>query len=222
MQDPTPGKREDAKAFCNCCAWLHTCWSMCLAVHEAARRPELLPDGSFWDSHSGEFLKHHGKISNEYTLLQFAKLHDQPSVGGNRNLVIGYFNPRDDWPEEDWDEIERISHRLDEFYQENIKDVRNKILAHSDLETCRDNTLLGQFFEAEGEAYLRDLGRFASMIWTQWQCEMESPYQRAARAFDFTPDGTARHECKEIAEGAVDCIQLGYRGLSRRREASSG
>ena len=74
---------------------------------------------------------------------------------------------------------------------------------------------------AEAEAYLRDLGRFANMVWTRWECELDSPWQGATRAFDFTPGGTARRECEEVAEGAVDCIQLGYRELNRRREASS-
>ena len=220
MQDSTPVKREDAKAFCDCCEWLHTCWSMCLAVYEAAKRHEPLPDLTFWKSPAGQFLEHHGMICNEYTLLQFAKLHDRPSVGGNWNLVIRHFTQRDDWPGNDWEEIKQVSRRLDEFYHEYIKGVRDKILAHSDLETYRDNTLLGEFPETEGEEYFRNLGRFASMVWTRWQCETDSPFQGAAPAFDFTPGGPARRECKEVAERAVACIQLGWRELHRSRVAA--
>ena len=117
MQDSTPVKREDAKAFCDCCEWLHKCWSLCLAVDDVAKRHESLPNLSFWKSPAGQFLEHHGMICNEYTLLQFAKLHDRPSVGGNRNLVIDHFTQRDDWPKKGWVEIERISRRLDEFIE---------------------------------------------------------------------------------------------------------
>ena len=120
MQDPAPDKREDAKAFCDCCERLHMCWSMWFAVHDVARRPVLRPDGPFWISPTGQFLEHHEKICNEYTLLQFAKLHDPPSLGGNRNLVIRYFAQREDWQGKGWEEIERISRRLEEFYRKNI------------------------------------------------------------------------------------------------------
>lgn len=221
MPSTTYDKAEDAKKFCEYCEWLHRCWSMSLAVHEAAIRPELLPDGLFWESPAGLFLQHHGKISSEYTLLQFAKLHDRPSNRRNKNLVIGYFTQCEDWRAREYRQVDQISLRLNEFYRTNIRDVRNKILAHNDLETYRKNTLLGKFYEAEGEAYLRDLGQLATMVWTRWHCEMDRPYQNATSVFDFSPKGQARRECKEVAEGAVDCVQLGYRKLNQRQVASS-
>ncbi len=83
------------------------------------------------------------KISSEYTLLQIVKLHDRKTMFGHSSLAIEFFTGQDIWSKEELCRLERIKTPLNAFYQEHIKPARNRILAHNDLETYRDNTLLG-------------------------------------------------------------------------------
>ena len=210
--------QQDAETFCHQCEWVYECWSMNLALHECVihRRP-LLPDMSFWNSPIGRFLGHHTKISSEYTLLEVAKLHDRRIMRGQGNLAIGFFvDQKDTWSSIEKENLDGIRNKLDAFYTKHIKPVRNKILTHSDLTTFRNNTLLGNFAENEGNDYFRDLGHFAAEIWRKWNCRMESPYQTSEKTFDFFPDSPVREYFKDDAEKIVDCIQLGYRELERR------
>lgn len=164
MSDMTP-VREDAEAFCGHCEWVHECWSINLALYECITTGNpLWQDQGFRNSPEGLFLKHHMKISSEYTLLQIAKLHDRRTMSGRSNLVIGYFTRQDIWSEEELCRLKRITASLDAFYRDHIRDVRCWVLAHNDLETYRHNTLLGEFSEEEGEEYLSGLAKLAGMV----------------------------------------------------------
>ncbi len=208
MKEPC---RRDAEVFCNLCEWVHQCWSMNLAAFEHLTSPKApnlhpIPWECFLKFPAGRFVGHHLELSNAYTLMQMAKLHDKPT-DRNTSVTIDWFAIPDWWCEETRAEICDIHQALDEFYVKHLKLVRNKILAHSDQAVYSRNKILGEFEYREGEEYFQNLGRLASKIWTRWKCKAPAPWQGSERAFEFTPDSSWRETHRQICERVGEHIR---------------
>ena len=200
--------QQDAKAFCDNCEWVYQCWSMHLALGERLDQCEaLFPVNSSLDSPVAWFVDHHMELSSEYTIMQLAKLHDRPNMGREGTLSIGFFLDQEGiWSSDEKENLARIRSKLDDFYKKHIKQVRNKILAHIDRKTVRNNTRLGNFTESEGESYLSGLSKVAAAVWEKWDCRMEKPYQGSQRAFDYSPNSPIRDHYRNDAKLVVDTL----------------
>ena len=133
----------------------------------------------------GRCLGRLNELSQQYSLLQIAKLHDPARQGGNENLSIDFFVKQEFWSEEEVEIIAGIASELNNLY-EKLKEVRNKILAHNDRSVFVNDVSLGKFPAGEDEKYFRALGRLCSMIWNKFP---NSKWPYGARVFDFRKSG---------------------------------
>ena len=189
MPHAAPATENDAQAFCDLCQWVYECWLTHL--HLLERLPERLeeersvPIGELLETPIGRCLGRLNELSQQYSLLQIAKLHDRARQGGNENLSIDFFVKQEFWSEEEAVIIADIESELDSLY-EKLKDARNKILAHNDRSVFANDVPLGNFAEGDDERYFRALGRLCSMILNKFP-NKNWPY--GARVFDFTKSG---------------------------------
>ena len=189
MPHAPPATENDAQAFCNLCQWVYECWLT--HSHLLERLPQRLeeergvPIGEFLETPIGRCLGRLNELSQEYGLLQIAKLHDPACQGNNENLSIDFFAKQDFWSDEELEIIAGIADELDSLY-EKLKDARNKILAHNDRSVFANDAPLGSFAEGEDEGYFGALGRLCSMIWNKFP-NQNRPY--GARVFDFRKSG---------------------------------
>ena len=186
---PPPATQNDAQAFCDLCQWVYECWLT--HSHLLERLPERLeeernlPVGEVVDTPIGRCLGRLNEISQQYSLLQIAKLHDRARQNGNENLSIDFFVKQEFWSEEEVAIIAGIASELDSLYKK-LKDARNKILTHNDRSVFSSAVPLGSFAEGEDENYFDALGRLCSMIWKKFP-NRNWPY--GARVFDFRKSG---------------------------------
>ena len=201
--NPLPkATQADAVAFCGHCDWIYKCWSMHDALGERVDHREALSDSPI-----GKFLEHHMELSSEYTLLQAAKLHDPAVKRDQGNLTIDFFLDQEDvWSSNEKEELDGVRSKLHAFYNKRIKRARNKIFAHNDLKTFRNNTPLGGFPKSEGESYLSDLGEIAAAVWKNWDCRMEKPYQGSERVFHYFLNGPIWDQIREDAKSVIDAM----------------
>ena len=179
----------DTRAFCDLCQWVDECWTMHSNLFE--RLPEHLQDernvplDHFLETPYGRCLSRLNEISQQYVILQIAKLHDPARQGRNENLSIDFFVKQEFWSDEELPTIEGIGATLGGLYRQ-IEDLRNKILAHNDRSVFAKGSPLGSFSEGEDEHYFRALGQLCSMIWNKFP---DSGWTFGARIFDFTKAG---------------------------------
>lgn len=147
---------ETIKAFCNHCDWAYQCWLLRKHLYDENPQEELLKH-----PHHSYFFIRLEKILQEYWLQEVAKLHDPATQYGNDNLSVEYIFKNGNWPPEVKDKLDRLKDRLDKFAS-NLKDARNKILAHKDKNTILSGVELGEFQEGEDVAYFEALNEFAS------------------------------------------------------------
>ena len=189
MTQLAPVTQKDAQAFCDLCQWVYECWAVHSNLFE--RLPARLEEErnvslvKFMETPYGACLDRLIEMSHEYILLQIAKLHDPAIQGQNENLSIDFFVRQEFWLEDEESTIREIAAKLNDFYDQ-IKDARNKILAHNDRVVFGEGSLLGSFSEGDDERYFRDLGVLCSMIWNKFP-NRNVPY--GARTFEFTKSG---------------------------------
>ena len=191
MSKVPPATQSDAQAFCDLCQWVYECWIT--HSHLFDRLPEHIHEErnvkfeEFLETAYGRCLDRLNEISRQYVILQIAKLHDPARQRGNENenLSIGFFVEQEFWSDEETSTIRGISLELDNLYKQ-IKDVRNKILAHNDRSVYAMDLPLGSFPEGQDEGYFLALGQLCSMIWNKFS-KKTSPY--GDRVFDFTKSG---------------------------------
>ena len=212
VEPNTQPDKRDAEAFCKHCRWVFECWSLNQALHAAANdltKTTFRLDNNFKNSGPGQFLKHYLDTSGPYSVLQIAKLHDNPVMGTAtnplENLSIGFFlRPGDPWLDSnEKGRLRRIRRELDCFYSAYIKDARNKIISHKDRDTFRDGSFFCSIPEDKSKKYMCKLGKMAEGIWKNWDCSGQ-------QCFDFSSNGQLYQRCVSIAQETVKCIQDGY------------
>ena len=189
MPQAPPATEIDARAFCDLCQWVYECWLT--HSHLFERLPERLeeerniPVGEFLETPIGRCMGCLNDISQQYSILQIAKLHDPARQGGNENLCIDFFVRQKLWSEDEVPVIAGIASELDNLYRK-ICDTRNKILAHNDRAVFANDESLGSFPEGDDEIYFDALGRLCTLIWNKFP-DKNWPY--CHRVFEFTKSG---------------------------------
>lgn len=144
--------------FCTLCDKAHEYWLNHLELFDNnPRNTELC------NSFAGEEWKRLSIISQEYGLLQIAKLHDNAVVKGNITLGIDYVVRHGDWSNSIRSRLEELAKELKGFASQ-LRDARNKILSHTDLATIVAGAPLGAFAEGAAEKYFRDLQDFVNTV----------------------------------------------------------
>lgn len=103
------------------------------------------------------------EITHEHALLQIAKLHDPVVMSGRVTLGIAYVLEYGGWPRPIEDELRRLRAELDGFAA-NLKEARNRTLAHNDLGAMLADGNLGAFDQDEDRAYFDTLECFADIV----------------------------------------------------------
>ena len=148
-----------AQRFCELCNDAHTSWKT---------RRRLFDDNPHIGNPLPETPAGHGLgllscILLEHSLLQIAKLHDKALVAGKRTLTIDYVMTHGDWSTEDRATLEPLARSLDDFARQ-LRTVRNKALAHNDLDAVLSNEPLGMFEKDADITYFAQLEEFASAV----------------------------------------------------------
>lgn len=102
-------------------------------------------------------------ISQEYSLLQLVKLHDNEVMNGNFNLGIKYVLAYGGWSDSVRPRLEALAKELGEFAKQ-LLDARNKILSHNDLATIEAGAALGAFADGGDEKYFEALQDFVNIV----------------------------------------------------------
>ena len=137
---------EIAIKFHDLCNWAHATWRMHRAFSDDPRTADAAKAGHAY------FLTHLSVVSQEYTLLQMAKLHDPASQQGRISLTIEYVLEYGGWDAETKDALQALSANLRDLYTR-IRPARNRVIAHNDLSAILDGASLGSFPTGLDDSY---------------------------------------------------------------------
>ncbi|MCP4614376.1 MAG: hypothetical protein GY845_37310 [Planctomycetes bacterium] len=112
-------------------------------------------------------------------LLEFAKVTDPAKSLGNDNLSVNHILENIQWPD-------TVKSKLSDYQQEiqsfrsYIKDARDKILSHIDVQTLLNKTVYAQFPLEEGERFIQNLKAFSTLAYetcfeTPWNIILSFP-----------------------------------------------
>jgi len=155
-----PISGDVAKKFCELCDWAYECWLTHKRLFEENDRTERTIGKAKY------FTARLSIITQEYVLLQICKLHDPAIQGNSLNITIDYIARFGEWGS-DAKRIQSIVSRLTTLF-ERIKSARNKVLAHHDLETLMDATILGKFSHGLDDEYFSALQEFVNEVSGKW------------------------------------------------------
>jgi hypothetical protein len=99
----------------------------------------------------------------DHFLLQAAKIMDRAQTLGHDNLSAYYLLEQIAWPDEVRQKLLECVAEMERF-NELIRDARNRILSHNDLETILSGEVLGAFPEGMDTEFLRSLGEFVELV----------------------------------------------------------
>lgn len=108
------------------------------------------------DSTASSVFNLFGNILHRYLLLECAKITDPSETRGKENLTVNYLTEKICWPPYYQCILIKLSAKANCF-GERIRDVRNKLLAHTDMKAFLENKPLGGFPEREDEVFLKTL-----------------------------------------------------------------
>jgi AbiU2 len=154
-----PHSREVVNRFCELCDWLLQSWQTRKYLFDENPDLALLQEPRY-----AHFFYRIGEITQEYWLHQLAKMHDPArDKSGNVNLSISYIVECGEWDKETKPRLDELRTKmLSLSYQ--IKDARNKILSHNDLEIIMGEKHIGAFDPGDDEDYFAYLQEFASLV----------------------------------------------------------
>ena len=111
-----------------------------------------------------------------YSILQFAKLHDNEGRGQNRKLVLlTCLNEiKKKVNHNEYDKMKGIHEELNEIYKANIKPTRDKIIAHLSLKTVREGTVF-EIKDEKIDEYLNLLRELVGLIEKHSGCKGNFP-----------------------------------------------
>lgn len=144
--------------FCKLCSWANTVW----VIHRTLGKN--LNDKAI----SGRFrcpyvINDISIITQEYVLLQIAKLHDPAVQNGKNNLTIEYVMRFGGWDENILSTLIELEKKLEDL-KSKIFSARNKIICHNDLETILSEKLHGEFSKDQDIEYFKALQEFVNII----------------------------------------------------------
>lgn len=145
--------------FCKLCGWTYEVWLHHLELFDSNPRAEELNNASF----TGAEFRRLSIISQEYSILQIAKLHDNAVSFGNITLSIDYVVTYGGWSKTVSDRLNALKEKLDNFARP-LREARHKILSHNDLATIVAGNTLGAFPNGEDVKYFETLKEFVNVI----------------------------------------------------------
>ena len=146
------------ESFCKLCDWTFQVW-----LNDREFFDENPRSAELQNSIAADALARLRTISQEYTLLQIAKLHDPAVVGGQVTLGIEYILKYGAWEERRLKRLTKLVETLNAFSQE-LRTVRNKSLAHNDLAAILSNQPLGMFPKGDDVRYFETLQEFVNEV----------------------------------------------------------
>ena len=149
-----------ARKFCELCDWTYEVWVTHKCLFDDNPAPETNIGLSPWFAHRLSV------ITQEYALLQIAKLHDRGEQRGSKNLTIDYVVKCGDWGARE-PVVREMADRL-EALSAKIRSARNRILSHNDLDTVMKNATLGDFTEGEDDKYFAVLQELVNTVHDSW------------------------------------------------------
>lgn len=155
-----PISKDVAIKFCVLCNWVYETW----VTHKFLFDENKTPKNNI--GKSAYFTSRLSIITQEYSLLQIAKLHDPAIQRNSFNLTVDYMVRFGEWGERTG-EIKRIHDKLLGLWQR-LKPARNKALAHNDLETLIGDAALGSFPEGADEEYFAALQALVNEVHEKW------------------------------------------------------
>ena len=102
------------------------------------------------------------EITQEYALLQIAKLHDPAVVSGKITLSIAYVVTYGGWEAGPQAELADLAKELNSFATK-LRSARNQALSHNDLAAILSGGPLGAFEKDEDVSYFSKLREFADI-----------------------------------------------------------
>jgi hypothetical protein len=148
--------------FCRVCHWAYEAWRTNRVLFDESPRADKL-----YHSASGPALERICNITQEYFLLQIAKLHDPASqkIGKviHYNLGIDYIIKFGGWDLVTEAKLQSLQKQLDALHQK-ILPARNKILSHNDLPTILAHAVEGKFPSEADTAYFKTLEEFVNLV----------------------------------------------------------
>lgn len=152
--------QEIALKFCELCNWTYESWITHKHLFDKNDKKKETIGRAIYFTHRLSI------ITQEYCLLQIAKLHDPAIQNGFVNLTIEYMVKYGDWGIEKGT-IESIQEKLSKLWLE-IKHARNKVLSHNDLETIISDEAIGSFGESADDEYFEYLQEFVNAVHNRW------------------------------------------------------
>jgi hypothetical protein len=149
---------EIVLTFCQHCDWAEQCWLP--RKHLFDENPNR---GVLFEPRHRHFFNRLALILQEHWLHEIAKLHDPPRQFGRSNLTVDYILQNGEWTKEVRECLLAIRVRLADL-AEAIREVRNKLLSHHDLDVILSGTSLGEFDEGVDLAYFEALREYASVV----------------------------------------------------------
>lgn len=147
-----------ALEFCKLCGWAYESWLNHRELIDLNPRAAELQK-----SFAGDELARLSIISQEYSLLQIAKLHDPAVLSGKITLGIDYVVTYGAWSQATRTQLEDLRAKLNKFGAQ-LRDVRNKSLSHNDLAQIVAGATLGAFQPGDDELYFQTLQNFVDIV----------------------------------------------------------
>lgn len=144
--------------FCKLCSWAYETWLNHRELFDENVRAQELQK-----SFAGDALARLSVISQEYSLLQIAKLHDRAVVNSKITLSLEYVMTYGAWSPAVREKLDALETKLSAFASQ-LRDARNKSLSHNDLASIVAGATLGSFVNGEDDAYFRALQEFVNII----------------------------------------------------------
>jgi AbiU2 len=144
--------------FCKLCGWAYETWLNHRELFDENARAEELQK-----SFAGDALARLSVISQEYSLLQVAKLHDSAVVSGKITLSIDYVVNYGAWSASVRSQLEALQTKLNAFGSQ-LRGARNKSLSHNDFAAVVSGATLGAFQKGDDEAYFQTLQDFVNIV----------------------------------------------------------
>ncbi len=155
MSQLTPELTKDFHALCE---WTHHAWLMHKTIETSPQTDRLM------QGRCKEFLGHMSRITQEYSLQQIAKLHDPALQGNNSNLSLDYVIRFGEWDESTVASLSGLRDEMTRIVGRSVKESRNNVLSHNDLETIQKEIVHGKFESGADERYFELLQQFLDIV----------------------------------------------------------
>jgi len=153
--------KEIVEEFCDLCDRSHEAWITHKTLFDDNPKVEdLIKDLPFFSRLS--------IITQEYSLQQFIKLHDPEKQKGYNNLSFKFIIKYGNWSKETLKMLNDLFDKMEETMGRSIKDARNNVLSHNDLNTIINKLTHGKFPLGADIEYINLMHEFINIVHDQY------------------------------------------------------